>query len=132
MCFCLLYKIYNTPVGRWMHNRELAQVRASGVHPHCKWTFEEETPVYKIGDLTIVALPYLADNLAYVIYSTSTDLSKEVRHLKFLVDPGDFEMVMEFLARYDIQGPPEAILSTHKHHDHAGNNNMFAEHWRGV
>jgi hypothetical protein len=70
MCFCLLYRIYNSPVGRWMHNRELAKVRANGVHPHVKWTLEDQAPIYKIGDLSIVPVPYLADNLAYVVFST--------------------------------------------------------------
>ena len=42
-----------------MHNRELAKVRANGVHPHVKWTFEDQAPVYTIADLIIKPLPYL-------------------------------------------------------------------------
>ena len=41
-------------------------------------------------------------------------------------------MVMKVLRDWKIIGEPQAILSTHKHHDHAGNNHFFARHWPGV
>lgn len=41
-------------------------------------------------------------------------------------------MIMEFLERYDIEGKPDAIFTTHKHHDHSGNNQNFADLWPGV
>lgn len=41
-------------------------------------------------------------------------------------------MIMACLADWKIEGTPQAILSTHKHHDHAGNNHRFAEVWPGI
>jgi len=40
----------------------------------------------------------------------------------FLVDPADFDAVEEVKEAYGISGAPEAVVTTHKHWDHAGHN----------
>ena len=50
-----------------------------------------------------------------------------------MVDPADFEMVHEVMELYGLKGhKPTAILSTHKHWDHAGHNQMFADAYPGL
>lgn len=61
-------------------------------------------------------MPFLEDNLAYIVLDTATG-----EH--FLVDPADLEAIDEAKAAYGISGvAPQAIVSTHKHWDHAGHN----------
>lgn len=86
-------------------------------------------PVHKVGRLIVLPVPYLADNLGYIVYSQKGNDSLQ---LELLVDPGDYEMVLKVLADWSITGSPQAIFSTHKHHDHAGNNHLFERHWPGV
>ncbi len=63
----------------------------------------------------MIPVPFLKDNLAYIVIDTTTGSY-------FLVDPADFEAIEETLRAYEITGAPEAIVSTHKHWDHAGHN----------
>lgn len=125
MCFCLLYRIFNSPVGRWLHFRELAKCKANGTHPHVIWTNNDQAPVYNIGDLTVLPVPYLNDNLAYIVFNKDNNLI-------FLIDPGDFQMIQEVVKEYGLVGRPLAIFTTHKHHDHAGSNQLFADYWPGI
>ena len=74
------------------------------------------------GNLRIITIPYLEDNLGYIAFTQ--DQTK--KSLVFLVDPGDFQMTIDVLTEWKIEGAPQAILTTHKHHDHAGNNDLFA------
>lgn len=112
------------PVGRWMHNRKLQTVRENGIHPHANWRQLDQVPVHSVGDLQIVPIPYLEDNLGYAAFAVTPESG--VRQLVLLVDPGDFAMTIEVLTDWKIQGVPSTILTTHKHHDHAGNNDLFA------
>jgi hypothetical protein len=84
MCFKLLYWLYLTPIGRFMHAREINAITKA----HLKWKVDEMVPTFKVGRLVVLPVPYLADNLAYVIYSENT--VKGTLQLELLVDPGDF------------------------------------------
>lgn len=63
-----MYQIYLTTVGRWLHNRDLASLRAQPDYPFYKWDPMEGAPTYKIGFLTVLPVAYLATNIAYIIY----------------------------------------------------------------
>ena len=63
----------------------------------------------------MIPVPFLEDNLAYIVLDTE---SKKY----FLVDPADIDAIDEVKKEHNIDGPPEAILTTHKHWDHAGHN----------
>ena len=70
-------------------------------------------------------MPFLKDNLGYILLWVPTG--------KYcLVDPADFDAIHDALKLYGIQGAPEAILTTHKHWDHAGHNANFAAAYDGV
>ena len=51
----------------------------------------------------MLPVPYLKDNLAYVVFKQ--DEAGE-RKLVMLVDPGDYEMVMKVLEDWKIVGSP--------------------------
>ena len=53
--------------------------------------------------------------MAYIV------LDRQTRSY-FLVDPADFGAIEEAKMAYGITGNPEAVLTTHKHWDHAGHN----------
>ena len=67
------------------------------------------------GNIHVIPVPFLEDNLAYIVLDT---VSKSY----FLVDPADFEAIEEAKNAYGITGAPSAVVSTHKHWDHAGHN----------
>ena len=71
--------------------------------------------MYIYGAIQVIPVPFLEDNLAYIVVDKSSG-----RY--FLVDPADFEAVEEVKRAYGVEGTPEAILTTHKHWDHAGHN----------
>ena len=58
--------------------------------------------------------------MAYIV------LDKQTRSY-FLVDPADFGAIEEAKTAYGITGSPEAVLTTHKHWDHAGHNQQFVD-----
>ena len=63
--------------------------------------------------------------MAYIVHDGATGKF-------FLVDPADLDAVDEVMQEYGIQGAPEAILTTHKHWDHAGHNDRFAQAYPGI
>ena len=132
MCFRILYNIYLTRLGRSLHNRQIAQNHPNNSvkRAHLDWRKNSNIETFSLTEtIRVLPVPYLDDNLAFVVYRTQPDGSLK---LIMLVDPGDFQMVMAALDDWQIKGQPEAILTTHKHHDHAGNNDLFANHWPGV
>ena len=50
----------------------------------------------------------------------------------FVVDCADIEAYEEVRNAYKVEGAPEALLSTHKHWDHAGHNQHFADTYPGI
>ena len=124
--FAVGYRIYLTGVGRGMHTRSINGVRESQVHPHSFFTEEQGVKAFEFtGDIRIIPVPFLEDNLAYIVLNT-----KSGNYV--LVDPADFDAVEEVKVAYGVQGAPEAILTTHKHWDHAGNNQRYAEQYPGL
>ena len=124
MCFPLLYRIYLTGVGRMMHDSALNKVRTNRYHPHVKYSQKSNAPeyLYEDGNLQVIPVPLLEDNLAYIVLWKPTGKN-------FLVDPADIDAVEEVKTAYNIEGAPECILCTHKHWDHAGHNGRFAERY---
>jgi hypothetical protein len=88
MCFKVLYCIYLGRLGRWLHTR---QITSTLLTPHLKWRQQDDVPTFKIGSYHVLPVPYLYDNLGYIVFSQKFDGSFQ---LEFLVDPGDFEMFM--------------------------------------
>lgn len=61
MCFCLLYRLYLTRLGRWLHSRELAKTKEL-VHVSFENYFS-----YSNGNIIVYIVPYLKDNYGYII-----------------------------------------------------------------
>ncbi|KAG5494073.1 hypothetical protein JKF63_01907 [Porcisia hertigi] len=77
-----------------------------------------------VRGVVVVPIPIFADNYAYLIISMQT-------HKVAAVDPADPEMVLRIMEslRAQLRVPLQLteVLTTHKHWDHAGGNEMLAE-----
>ena len=65
--FRCAYSLYLTGLGRGRHNRQIAGVRDSGVHPHSKYTEAQNADQFVYGDIKVIPVPFLEDNLAYIV-----------------------------------------------------------------
>ncbi|GET92408.1 hypothetical protein, conserved [Leishmania tarentolae] len=76
-----------------------------------------------VRGVTVVPIPIFGDNYAYLIVSMQT-------HKVAAVDPADPEMVLSVMKslRAQLQVPLQLteVLTTHKHWDHAGGNELLA------
>ena len=113
--FRCAYRIYLTGIGRNMHEKGLNRVRQSNIHPHSKYSESQGAPQFIYGDIQVIPVPYLEDNLAYIVLKKSTGSY-------FLIDPADFQAIEEVKEAYQITGAPQAVFVTHKHWDHASHN----------
>ena len=102
MCFCLLYKIYLTRVGKWLHKNALAKINKDKYETFVSF---ENSFDYHNGMIRVMIVPYLKDNYGFIIFNSAT---KEY----CLVDPADFDLVQKVLSHFEIQGPPSFILTT--------------------
>ncbi|KAK6166056.1 hypothetical protein SNE40_022837 [Patella caerulea] len=108
-CFQIGYFLYTrTRIGYWYHQKEIkdARLKLNG-EDHSK------TDVTEFNNLSILPIPMLLDNYAYLIQDKQTNHS-------VLVDPGDPDKVLSVLENMNVV--PDAILITHKHWDHSGGN----------
>ena len=85
---------------------------------------DKTTRKFIYGDFQVIPLPYCFDNLCYLIMDVKT---KEF----VLVDPGDFDFINSTIKLFGL-GIPSAILTTHKHWDHAGHNDRWKQEYPNV
>jgi hydroxyacylglutathione hydrolase len=71
--------------------------------------------------LKVFSIPALKDNYIYVILDSSTKICA-------CVDPADFESVLSFLKKEDLE--LSYILNTHHHFDHVGGNLELKKKYR--
>ena len=86
--FPLLYRIYLTDYGRKRHNRQIAQCLQNDVHPHSFYSEAHNAKQFIYGEIQVIPVPFLEDNLAYIVLDRSSG-----RY--FLVDPAHVEAVDE-------------------------------------
>ena len=84
--FGIAYRIYLTDYGRTRHNNALASTREAGIHPHSKYTEAQGAAKFVYGNIRVIPVPFLEDNLAYIVQDTSTGNY-------VLVDPADHEAI---------------------------------------
>ena len=101
-CFKVLYNLYLTRIGRWMHNRS---IRPSEEQKEPHTIFDDRSFNYMNDSLIVFIVPYLKDNYGYIVQSTETNEY-------ILVDPADPNMVAKVLKTFKIEGPPKFILIT--------------------
>ena len=108
--FAIGYGVYDTAVGRALHARLL------------RWN-ADEGPHSRVGSPTVcgravvIPVPFLADNYSYLVVDAAT---KEA----CVVDPGDPRACAAAARRCGVK--LTTVLTTHKHHDHAGGNGRLA------
>lgn len=73
--------------------------------------------------VTIIPLPILTDNYAYLVVDT-------VSNVAIVVDPSDPEEVQNAVREKNLN--LKAILTTHKHWDHAGGNEALKKAYPGL
>ena len=105
----LLYFLYSTPLGRWRHSKAISRLPPRPhTSPECVFR-SELTEVY--------AVPFLADNYAYLVVDRATSHAA-------LVDPAHPAAVRSALSGLSWPAPPQLklVICTHWHHDHSGGN----------
>ena len=111
------YLIYVTPLGRWAHLRGVKSHHKSNSPPHSRGV--RPSP---LSTCSVLPVPFSADNYAYVLVDHATrDCAA--------VDPADPYAVKDLLDRLELN--LVAILTTHKHHDHAGGNLVLQKQYGG-
>ena len=106
--FNLGYLIYMSPIGRWLHLRAVKSHHETNQPPHSRGV--RPSP---LSTCSILPVPFLTDNYAYVLVDHAT---RECA----AIDPADPYGVKDLCDRLELT--LVAILTTHKHHDHAGGN----------
>ena len=106
--FNLGYLIYMSPIGRWLHLRAVKSHHRTNQPPHSRGV--RPSP---LTTCSVLPVPFLADNYAYVLVDHAT---RECA----AIDPADPYGVKDLCDRLELN--LTAILTTHKHHDHAGGN----------
>ena len=104
--FNLGYLIYMSPIGRWLHLRAVKSHHRTNQPPHSRGV--RPSP---LTTCSVLPVPFLADNYAYVLVDHAT---RECA----AIDPADPYGVKDLCDRLELN--LTAILTTHKHHDHAG------------
>jgi glyoxylase-like metal-dependent hydrolase (beta-lactamase superfamily II) len=94
------------------------QLKASKKKPsHCEYLPDKTSQEFIFGKFQVIPLPISTDNLSYIIKNLETNEFS-------LIDPADITFIQSILPLFDLQ-TPSAILTTHKHWDHAGHNHLW-------
>jgi len=111
MAFAAAYAAYGTRLGRAAHRGALAATRGEEAHSRAR------APTACGGTSVIVTVPFMHDNYSYVVVDAET---REA----CAIDPADPEATLECARK--IGARLTTVLTTHKHHDHAGGNGRLA------
>lgn len=119
-CFRCFYHIYNSRLGRWLHNcmirnRHFRRLRShQGLHHSYI-----DSPVFEFEEVRVMVVPLAKTNYSYIIQDKA---SQQVA----VVDPGD-GYYLSLLVEQHFRQQVTALLVTHKHWDHcAGLAEMLA------
>ena len=101
------YLIYMTRLGRWLHLRSVRDAREK------KYIHSRGIRPSSLSTSTILPIPFLGDNYTYLLIDHATREAAAI-------DPADPYAVHELATQLRVD--LVAVLTTHKHHDHAGGN----------
>eukprot|EP01139_Manchomonas_bermudensis_P005712 Amastigsp_a175606_17.p1 type:complete len:322 gc:universal Amastigsp_a175606_17:996-31(-) len=113
--FPLLYKLYCTRIGYWWFRYSNSGAPAA---PHTSPQTVHWSPSFDIH-----VVPLFGDNYSYLIVNKKTDVA-------VAIDPADPVVIERTLRSLNVG--LEAILTTHKHWDHAAGNAALAAMYPGV
>ena len=116
--FNLGYLVYMSFLGRWLHLRTVKSHHESNQPPHSRGV--RPSP---FSTCSILPVPFLSDNYAYVLVDHNT---RECA----AIDPADPYAVRDLVERLDLS--LTCILTTHKHHDHAGGNVVLQKKYKNA
>ena len=108
------YAVYASRVGRYVHGKMVEASREDSAHS------KAET-ARVIGGCVVATTPFLRDNYSYVVVDAETREAAAI-------DPADPEATMRAVKRLGAR--LTTVLTTHKHHDHAGGNAELVERAR--
>jgi len=108
--FAIGYGVYLGPLGRWLHKRMIA---ASAKEPHSR-----AAAATACGTCVVVSVPFMNDNYSYLIVDGGTRTCA-------VIDPADPERVSAAVDKLKVD--VTHVLTTHRHHDHAGGNAEFVK-----
>ena len=106
--FNIGYLIYMSAIGRWLHLRLVRSVREARRQPHSRGIRPSV-----LSTCSILPIPFLNDNYCYLLVDHATREAAAI-------DPADPYRVRDVAKRLNLK--LVAVLTTHKHHDHAGGN----------
>ncbi len=117
------YSIYNTWLGRYIHNMNIIKATTERIQ-------HTQTEQHQCVKCTVLPVPYLEDNYAYLIVCHKTG------HCA-VVDPGDSTAIEVALAKVQLPDscPPvklTTVLTTHGHWDHDGGNADLVTDYPGL
>ena len=121
-CFRCFYHIYNSRLGRWLHNcmtrnRHYRRIRSHQSLDH-SYT---DSPVFDMEEVRVKVVPLAKTNYSYIIQDKA---SLQVA----VVDPGDGYYLSQ-LAEKEFHQDVSAILVTHKHWDHSAGMAELLSHY---
>ena len=106
------YAVYASRVGRYVHGKMIDASRDEPAHSKI------EAPRACGTSCVVATVPFLRDNYSYVVVDTETREAAAI-------DPADPEAMMRAVKR--LKATLTTVLTTHKHHDHAGGNAALVE-----
>ena len=111
-CFRCFYNIYNSRLGRWMHNcmtrnRHYRRLRS---HQPLDHSYTDES-IFEFDEVRVKVIPLARTNYSYIVQDKA---SREVA----VIDPGDAYYISH-LATSQFAADISKLLVTHKHWDHA-------------
>lgn len=117
--FKIGYQLYVfTPLGRMIHLQMINSRRKGHTQPHTI-----NITATSLSTCDVIPVPILADNYGYMIIDRATKQAA-------VVDPADPRLMEQMLERRKVQ--LTTILTTHRHHDHAGGNLDLKKKFPGV
>jgi hypothetical protein len=114
LLFPVGYYLYTTRLGYLLHLRQLSKKRHT---PH------STTQPLSLSGFTVIPLAILDDNYCYVVVD---DTSK----IAVAIDSADPEAVKRCVQEKNIS--LKALLTTHKHWDHSGGNEVLKNEFRDI
>lgn len=106
--FNIGYLIYMSALGRWLHLRMVRSMRSARRRPHSR-----RIQPSVLSSCSILPIPFLNDNYSYLLVDHATREAAAI-------DPADPYALKDIAKRLSLK--LTTILTTHKHHDHAGGN----------